>query len=116
MPPSGPELAEQLDWHWNAQLRPRLSGVTDAEYFWEPAPNSWSVRDDGRGGWAPDWDPAPDPPPFTTIGWRMCHLLVVFAFRADYHFGTRTLTIESVPWPGGADAALEAIDRAYAEW
>jgi hypothetical protein len=32
------QLAEQLDWHWHAQLRPRLDGLTDGEYFWEPVP------------------------------------------------------------------------------
>ncbi len=24
------QLAEQLDWHWREQLRPRLDGMTDA--------------------------------------------------------------------------------------
>ncbi|PRC44551.1 serine/arginine repetitive matrix protein 1, partial [Mycobacterium sp. ITM-2017-0098] len=30
------QLAEQLDWHWTGQLRPRLDGLTDDEYFFEP--------------------------------------------------------------------------------
>ena len=38
------EISEQLSWHWDHQLRPRLVGLTDAEYFWEPAPDTWSVR------------------------------------------------------------------------
>jgi hypothetical protein len=25
------QLAEQLDWHWTQQLRPRLDGLTDAD-------------------------------------------------------------------------------------
>jgi hypothetical protein len=28
------QLAEQLDWHWREQLRPRLDGMTDEEYRW----------------------------------------------------------------------------------
>ena len=28
------ELIEQLDCHWDHQLRPRLAGLTDEEYFW----------------------------------------------------------------------------------
>ncbi|WP_433469226.1 hypothetical protein [Spirillospora sp. CA-128828] len=32
-------MAEQLDWHWRHQLRPWLDGLTDDEYFWEPAPD-----------------------------------------------------------------------------
>jgi hypothetical protein len=35
------ELAEQPDWHWRNQLRPRLDGLTDEEYFWEPVPGMW---------------------------------------------------------------------------
>ena len=30
------QLAEQLDRHWRTQLWPRLVGLTDAEYRWEP--------------------------------------------------------------------------------
>jgi hypothetical protein len=30
------ELLEQLTWHWTNQLRPRLDGLTDEEYLWEP--------------------------------------------------------------------------------
>ena len=28
------ELRGQLEWHWEHQLRPRLAGLTDDEYFW----------------------------------------------------------------------------------
>jgi hypothetical protein len=38
------QLAEQLDWHWKAQLRPRLDGLTDDEYRWEPVAGCWNVR------------------------------------------------------------------------
>jgi hypothetical protein len=30
------QLADQLDRHWREQLRPRLDGLTDDEYFWQP--------------------------------------------------------------------------------
>ena len=43
------QLAEQLDWHWRGQLRPRLDGMTDAEYRWEPVPGAWNVRPRGTG-------------------------------------------------------------------
>jgi hypothetical protein len=43
------ELADQLDGHWRSQLRPRLDGLTDEEYFWEPVPGMWSVRRRGEG-------------------------------------------------------------------
>ena len=29
----GEQLADQLDWYWQKNLRPRLDGLTDEEYF-----------------------------------------------------------------------------------
>ena len=80
------QLAEQLDWHWREQLRPRLNGMTDAEYRWEPGPGAWNVRPRGTGT-APvqagageftiDFAfPAPVPAPVTTIAWRLGHIIV----------------------------------------
>jgi hypothetical protein len=46
-------LLEQLTWHWETQLRPRLDGLTDAEYFWEPVEGCWSVRRAGAGDGRP---------------------------------------------------------------
>ncbi|MEV6344685.1 DinB family protein [Actinoplanes sp. NPDC051851] len=37
-------LRDQLDFHWRHQLRPRLEGLTDEEYLWEPVPDCWSIR------------------------------------------------------------------------
>lgn len=61
-------LAEQLDWHWRENLRPRLDGLTDEEYFWEPVRDCWSIRPRGRST-APGrrarangrWTPRPRP-------------------------------------------------------
>ena len=41
-------LREQWEFHWNHQLRGRLEGLTDDEYFWSPVPDAWSVRPRGR--------------------------------------------------------------------
>lgn len=43
-------LLGQLDFHVQAHLFPRLEGLADEEYFWEPAPDRWSVVE-GPGGW-----------------------------------------------------------------
>ena len=40
-------LLDQLEQHWVGQLRPRLDGLTDAEYLWEPVPGAWNVHVDG---------------------------------------------------------------------
>lgn len=37
-------LREQWEVHWKHQLRARLEGLTDDEYFWSPVPDAWSVR------------------------------------------------------------------------
>lgn len=78
-------LVDQLDFHWQQQLRPRLVGLSDAEYFWEPVAGSWNVRrraagdtaSPGTGAFTVDFVvPAPEPAPVTTIAWRLAHLIV----------------------------------------
>ena len=121
------ELAEQLDWHWRSQLRPRLDGLTDEEYFWEPVPGMWSIRPRGVGT-APialgggeftqdfAW-PAPEPAPVTTIAWRLSHLLVgVFGMRVASHFGCAPVDYQTYDYPGDAATALARLDGAYAGW
>lgn len=112
------ELAAQLEFHWEHQLRPRLDSLSDDEYFWEPVPGCWSVRQAEAGVWAADWAwPAPDPPPFTTIAWRLAHIAgPVLGFRASNHFGDGSLTITTMPWPATAAGALAFLDRSYAAW
>lgn len=114
---TGLDLAEQLDWHWSAQLRPRLDGLSDDEYLWQPVAGAWSVHPQPGGGYAPDWEsPSPKPPPFTNIAWRVCHVWAVLLQRADFHFGQGVLTFDRLNWPGTAASALDALDYAYATW
>ncbi len=120
-------LVEQLDWHWNAQLRPRLKGLVDDEYFWEPVPNCWNVRPRGTGiaavaagtgDFTVDFEfPAPDPTPVTTIAWRLAHLTVgVFGMRAARHFGGPEMDYENFDYAGTADQALGQLDETYRNW
>ena len=77
-------LADQLEFHWDHQLRPRLEGMSDREYLWEPVEGSWNLRSRheattpmavGRADVVADFEvPEPDPAPVTTIAWRMAHL------------------------------------------
>jgi hypothetical protein len=82
-------MVDQLGWHWTGQLRPRLEGLTDEEYLWEPVDGMWSVRPDENGQTIYELaDPVPDPPPLTTIAWRMVHIGVgCFAIRVNAFFG-----------------------------
>lgn len=115
---NGREAFEQLGWHWDNQLRARLAGLDDAEYFWEPVPDCWSIRATPSGGFAIDWTwPQPRPAPLTTIAWRMAHLTFgVLGFRTNWHFGDKSMTWATVAVPGSAAEALESLDRSYAEW
>ncbi|MFC4496188.1 DinB family protein [Streptomyces ovatisporus] len=122
-----PLLREQITWHWTHHLRPRLDGLTDGEYFWEPAPDCWSVRPRGTGT-APvqagsgamtiDFAmPEPDPPPFTTIAWRLGHVIVgVLAVRNAAHFGRAPTDYQSFEYADTAEAALAQLDAEYATW
>jgi hypothetical protein len=121
------DLVEQLDWHWQHQLRPRLDGLSDAEYLWEPVPGCWSLRPRadastpmaaGAGDVVADFAfPEPAPAPFTTIAWRMGHIAIgVLGMRAANHFGTGGVDYESTDWPLTAAGGLELLDRHYAAW
>src|SRR5947209_16723786 len=57
-----------------------LNTIEDAEFFWEPCADCWTVHRrsepqaasaDGSGEWVIDYEiPQPDPAPVTTIAWR----------------------------------------------
>ncbi len=121
------ELAGQLDWLWQQQFRPRLIGLTDDEYFWEPVPACWSVRRRGTsqapiaagsGEYVIEYAyPEPDVPPVTTIAWRLGHLIAgVFGARNASHFGGPAADYRTFGYAGTAGKALAQLDAAYAAW
>jgi hypothetical protein len=121
------ELSDQLGRHWQHQLRPRLDGLSDAEYFWEPAPDSWNIHPRGRsrapvqaGGGAFTIDfalPEPDPAPVTTIAWRLGHIIVgVLGARVSAHFGGPPVDYATFSYAGTAGEALDQLDAAYQRW
>jgi hypothetical protein len=126
---------DQLDWHWQRQLRPRLDGLTDEEYFWEPVPGCWSVRKRGEsqapaalgsGDYLIDLAAEDlDPPPVTTIAWRIAHIIVgCFVMRLDdaefdgpqIYRGSYAAGYGSFAYAATADEALGQLDSAYARW
>jgi hypothetical protein len=121
------QLAEQLDWHWRRQLRPRYEGLTDAEYFWEPVVNSWNIHPRGQGraaiaagcgDFVIDFAyPEPSPAPVTTIAWRLAHLIVgVFGTRVASHFGGSPVDYQTFHYAGTAAQAVQQLDQVYAVW
>jgi DinB superfamily len=118
-------LLGQLDASWR-MLATRLDGLTDGEYFWEPAGGCWSLRRSGAarsgrpmgsGDWLLDFDlPAPEPPPLTTIAWRMCHLAVSPLLRHDHTFGRHKATFGDIEWPATAERAIAFLTEAHERW
>jgi hypothetical protein len=145
VPPRLAPLLEQFDWGClrlvNRMTGPEMDSgngspvpvdpMTDEEYRWEPVPGAWSVRP-RAGGPAPraerlvgagDWGrdgysgPEPQPPPFTTIAWRLSHLSEMLALRAEYTAGGgRSLTKDDYPAHGGARGAIAAFADAAEAW
>lgn len=61
-------LRDQLGFAWEYQFLPRIQGLTDAEFRWEPVANCWTVPPGAEDRWVQDLaHPEPAPPPFTTI-------------------------------------------------
>ena len=123
----GALLVDQLDFYWQVHLRPRLEGLTDEEYFWEPVADCWSLRLDAGGRYRLDGQrPEPAPPPVTTIAWRLVHIGAgCLANRASAFFGDGSVPEDAtmldprhVPaeLPGSAGEAIAFLEWAYRWW
>jgi hypothetical protein len=118
------ELIDLSDEVWE-RTRARLDGLTDDEYFWQSAPGCWSIGRRNDGTWRIDWPrPRPDPEPFTTIAWRLWHLIDMYGEdRAP-----RWLSVppqgpaigfdapDNADPPATAGAALSLLERAHKRW
>jgi DinB superfamily len=120
-------LRDQADFYHHHMFRPRLDGLTDEEYLWEPVPDAWSIRPRGTstsqapvgaGLWQRDDAPdEPSPAPVTTIAWRIAHMTVeCLAMRTMNHFGGPTVHWETWEYTDRADAALAQLETAYDAW
>jgi DinB superfamily/Ankyrin repeats (3 copies) len=116
-------LVDLSDGVWQ-RTRSRLDGLTDEEYLWEPAPGCWSIRSRADGPRYVDWPlPRPHPEPFTTIAWRLWHLIDMYGEdRAP-----RWLDVPPQGQPIGMDDptgeppanaadAVRLLERAHARW
>ena len=121
-------LVDQLDFYLAAHLLPRLDGLTDEEYFWEPVADCWSVCPDGGGGWRLDESSADDDGDegehVTTLAWRLAHIGVSnLGTRANAYFGPLAgddadmFDLRYVgPVPGSADEAVSTLVDAATRW
>lgn len=96
-------------------MRSRLDGLTDREFFWEPVVGSWTVFRDDHGRWDHHYaEPDPEPAPFTTIAWRLTHVAMCKVMYHEHAFGPGELTWLSIETPGSSTAALDMLDRGQA--
>ncbi|SDL15888.1 DinB superfamily protein [Glycomyces sambucus] len=121
------QILGQLEFYWDFHLRPRLEGLTDDEYLWEPVEGCWSLRpgDDGALRLEQVY-PDPEPPPVTTIAWRMTHVSRdVLGVRARAFFGPHDGLEDAhmfdqrlwpEPLPATAADAIATLERSYAHW
>jgi hypothetical protein len=112
------------------RTRGRLAGLTDDEYFWEPVDGCCTIRRTDSGGYRAD-DPdratavlrpvtGAGDPPFTTIAWRLWHLVEVYGGRRNPQW----LGVAAEPGgferddpaPATAAEAIAALERAHAFW
>ena len=117
------DLIDLSDQVWT-RLRARLEGLTDEEYLWEPAPGSWSVRERADGAWRHEWvQPEPDPAPFTSLSWRLWHLIDMYGEDRAWKWldlspqgdAVGLDAVDPVP-PRTAADALEQLDAAHGRW
>lgn len=108
-------LLEQLDWHWNQMVMPRLAGLTDEEYMWAPYPGCWSSRRQDDGSWQKDKGApiSPEPEPLTTIAWRMAHIVEMLMRRSANQFGAKGYAPDTA---GTAENAVARMRSGYADW
>jgi hypothetical protein len=96
------------------RLLRRLEGLTDDEYRWEPVAGCWNVRADpaSPSGWTVDYpDVAPDPPPVTTIAWRLLHVSDGNTVYWEHSFGPGTRNFWDLSPHGDARGALEYLEQ-----
>jgi hypothetical protein len=107
-------LAAEMDEAWHS-LRDRLQGLTDEEFFWEPVPNCWTAHADETGHWVLDYAiPDLDPPPFTTIAWRLIHIAMCKVMYHEYAFGPGALTWDTIDIPRTVAGTITLLDDAHA--
>ena len=107
-------LAAEMD-HAYETIRGRLDGLTDEEFFWEPVANCWTVRQLPDGRWTVDYEqPDPEPPPFTTIAWRLVHVSGCKIMYHEYAFGPARLTWDSLDLPHTAATAIAQLEEGHA--
>jgi len=111
MPSATQLLAIQMDEAYRF-VYARVQSLSDEEFFWEPVAGCWSVRLGLDGRWHGDYAvPDPDPPPFTTIAWRLVHLAECKLMYHEYAFGPGKLIWPEIDSAHSAADAIAELER-----
>jgi hypothetical protein len=115
----GAPVCAAFDVVWD-RFMARIVGLDDAEYLWEPVAHCWSIRPDDRGRWhldGADGGPPTDPPPLTTIAWRIGHLAgVALGGFANWLFEDGSLGVDEISFPGRAAEVPQFCRANYRAW
>jgi hypothetical protein len=105
-------LSRELDAAYEL-IRSRVEGLTDEEFFWQPVRDCWTVRQNAHGRWSADYPepPHPEPPPFTTIAWRLVHVAECKVMYHEYAFGPARLTWPEIDSAHTAASALTQLEE-----
>ena len=108
------QLSSAVQYFWG-EFRPRLRGLTDEEYRWEPVPGCPTIRQQPDGQWIVDHQ-------FPIVGaaaiaQRLCWTGQFLRGRTNQHFGDKSLRPEDVATvPGDAAGGVASLDAAVTEW
>lgn len=105
-------LRVEMDDTWE-ELQGILDGLTEEEFNWKPAKDSWHLKRVGER-WTLDYaDPAPDPPPVTTIAWRIGHLAACKVMYVEYAFRKGKLTWDDFDFPTTVSKMLLFLEESH---
>jgi hypothetical protein len=110
-----PSAARLLRAQWDRsceRLLHRIQGLTDDEYRWEPVAGCWNVRPNpaSPSGWTVDYpEIPPDPPPVTTIAWRLLHISDGNSIYWEHSFGAGVRNFWDLAPHGDSAGAIDYL-------
>jgi hypothetical protein len=94
------------------RLRGRLDDLTDAEFFWQPVSDCWTIYQDPSGRWTYHYAmPDPVPAPVTTIGWQLVHVALCKVMYHEWAFGAARLTWPELDIPHTVADAIAVLNE-----
>lgn len=121
--PTAAELLREEFVGSSDRLDARLQGLSDEEFLWEPCSGCWTLRPiselgiEASGRSQIDYeDHPPDPPPVTTIAWRLVHVASGNWIYWEHAFGPGVRTFLDLEIPGTAGAATRWLRDSQELW